>query len=259
VHTDVGNATVGWQDQRPDWRPLTSESSMATSRDRHLERPDRAANRLGILGGDRQERARRSGAATRTAVRTHIRPRPRIVMRLFQRAKMSIPMNKLQGALPRLARGSVEDVMAAVGRSELRPPTSRAMYPRLQGRRAASMAVKPKAERAGLLEEADLGESKVPGMSVRGRLSDPGSMAICGALRARRWCGARAIASSASDAGRGITIYPIQSASLAEFEDKPESWLDVRWDDDENTPQRFPARIESSRRTSRAPWRRSRR
>jgi (p)ppGpp synthase/HD superfamily hydrolase len=44
--------------------------------------------------------------------------------------------------------------------------------------------------------------------------------------------------------GEGITIYPIQSGSLAEFEDKPENWLDVRWDDDENTPQRFPARIE---------------
>ena len=33
--------------------------------------------------------------------------------------------------------------------------------------------------------------------------------------------------------GEGITIYPIQSAALTEFEDKPERWLDVRWDDDE--------------------------
>ena len=43
--------------------------------------------------------------------------------------------------------------------------------------------------------------------------------------------------------GDGITIYPIQSAALKEFEDTPERWLDVRWDMDERTPQRFPARI----------------
>jgi (p)ppGpp synthase/HD superfamily hydrolase len=43
--------------------------------------------------------------------------------------------------------------------------------------------------------------------------------------------------------GEGITIYPIQSPLLSEFEDHPERWLDVRWDEDETTPQRFPARI----------------
>ena len=43
--------------------------------------------------------------------------------------------------------------------------------------------------------------------------------------------------------GEGITIYPIQSPLLSEFEDKPELWLDVRWDEDERTPRRFPARI----------------
>ena len=43
--------------------------------------------------------------------------------------------------------------------------------------------------------------------------------------------------------GEGITIYPIQSPTLKDFEDTPERWLDVRWDIDERTPQRFPARI----------------
>src|SRR5690606_37430442 len=42
--------------------------------------------------------------------------------------------------------------------------------------------------------------------------------------------------------GEGITIYPIQSQALAEFEDKPERWLDVRWDAEESV-RRFPARI----------------
>jgi guanosine-3',5'-bis(diphosphate) 3'-pyrophosphohydrolase len=43
--------------------------------------------------------------------------------------------------------------------------------------------------------------------------------------------------------GEGITIYPIQSPALKEFEDTPERWLDVRWDVDDDTPQRFPARV----------------
>jgi (p)ppGpp synthase/HD superfamily hydrolase len=43
--------------------------------------------------------------------------------------------------------------------------------------------------------------------------------------------------------GEGITIYPIHSPALKEFEETPERWLDVRWDMDERSPQRFPARI----------------
>jgi (p)ppGpp synthase/HD superfamily hydrolase len=44
-------------------------------------------------------------------------------------------------------------------------------------------------------------------------------------------------------AGEGITIYPIQAPALKEFEDNPERWLDVRWDVEDGTPQRFPARL----------------
>jgi len=43
--------------------------------------------------------------------------------------------------------------------------------------------------------------------------------------------------------GEGITIYPIQSPALKDFEEEPERWLDVRWDVDDTTPQRFPARV----------------
>ena len=43
--------------------------------------------------------------------------------------------------------------------------------------------------------------------------------------------------------GKGITIYPIQSPALKDFEEEPERWLDVRWDVDELTDGRFPAQI----------------
>ena len=43
--------------------------------------------------------------------------------------------------------------------------------------------------------------------------------------------------------GEGITIYPIQSPALMDFDDQPERWLDVRWDIDEDKRDFFPARI----------------
>ena len=43
-----------------------------------------------------------------------------------------------------------------------------------------------------------------------------------------------------------MTIYPIHSPALSQFEDTPERWLDVRWDIDEENTERFPARIEVS-------------
>ena len=42
--------------------------------------------------------------------------------------------------------------------------------------------------------------------------------------------------------GEAITIYPIQSPALADFEDAPGRWLDVRWDVDDKA-RRFPARV----------------
>src|SRR4029079_8728145 len=61
-------------------------------------------------------------AAIRRATRASARAQytglgRRIVERLFQRAKIAYSDEKLTGALPRLARSSIEDVMAAVGRS----------------------------------------------------------------------------------------------------------------------------------------------
>jgi GTP pyrophosphokinase len=43
--------------------------------------------------------------------------------------------------------------------------------------------------------------------------------------------------------GEGITIYPIQSPDLTQFDEEPDRWLDVRWDIDEARRDFFPARI----------------
>src|SRR5207302_7005716 len=58
--------------------------------------------------------------ATRAAVRNQYAGLGRrIVERLCQRAKIAYSDEKLQGALPRLARASVAEVMSSVGRGEL--------------------------------------------------------------------------------------------------------------------------------------------
>jgi (p)ppGpp synthase/HD superfamily hydrolase len=124
---------------------------------------------------------------------------------------------------------------------------ARAMYPDYREERAASMAVKPKAESGWFgLKKLTSVKFKVPGMSVAGPAIPirgiNGDLPVRFAPDGGAVPGDRIV--GILTPGEGITIYPIQSASLAEFEDKPESWLDVRWDDDENTPQRFPARIE---------------
>ena len=43
--------------------------------------------------------------------------------------------------------------------------------------------------------------------------------------------------------GEGITIYPIQSPSLTNYDDQPDRWLDVRWDLDGESRELFPARL----------------
>src|SRR5262249_38124799 len=75
------------------------------------------------------------------------RPRPPRVERLCQRAKIVYSDEKLQGALARLARSSVEEVMSSVGRGEMSAAdVVRAMYPDYKEERAAAIAQQPKPE-----------------------------------------------------------------------------------------------------------------
>jgi (p)ppGpp synthase/HD superfamily hydrolase len=120
----------------------------------------------------------------------------------------------------------------------------RAMYPDYKEERAARAPV-PKAESGWFgLRKAKSLIFKVPegeadgAIPIRGVTGDlPVSFAPNGgAVPGDRIVGIMT-------PGEGITIYPIQSPALKEFEDTPERWLDVRWDVEEQSPQRFPAQI----------------
>ena len=153
---------------------------------------------------------------------------------------------KLRGALPRLARASIDDVMAAVGRGEMKAAdVARAMYPDYKEERAAARAAQPAKSESGWfgLKRAKSLKFKVP--SEGDAAPDPRhQQRPAGALRAERRRGAGRPHRRDSDAGQGITIYPIQSPALKDFEETPERWLDVRWDMDDESPQRFPARLQ---------------
>jgi (p)ppGpp synthase/HD superfamily hydrolase len=55
--------------------------------------------------------------------------------------------------------------------------------------------------------------------------------------------------------GKGITVYPIHSRKLQEFYDDLDRWIDITWDIEEDSPERFAADITVTAVTSPARWR----
>jgi GTP diphosphokinase / guanosine-3',5'-bis(diphosphate) 3'-diphosphatase len=246
VHTDVGNNAVGCK-INGKIAPLVSELNNGDEVDiltsKAQSSPPAAWESIVVTGKARLAIRR----ATRNAARIqYAELGRRIVERLCQRAKRDYSDEKLTGALPRLARASIDDVFVAVGRGEMRPSdVARAMYPDYKEERIAAVPP-PKSESGWFgLKMARAVKFKVPtaeqtaaSIPIRGINTDlPVRFAPNGgAVPGDRIVGILT-------PGEGITIYPIQSPALKEFEETPERWLDVRWDMDERTPQRFPARV----------------
>jgi len=239
VHTDVGNSAVGCK-INGKFAPLSSElqngDEVEVLTSEAQSAPPSAWETLAVTGKARAAIRR----ATRTAVRDqYVGLGRRIVERLFERAKIEYADDKLKGALPRLARTSIEDVMAAVGRGEIKAShVARAMYPDYKEERVARYGVK-KGGLAAKLKEKPPEPSRSPvAIPIGGNNSGlPVKFAPNGgAVPGDRIVGI-------ITPGEGITIYPIQSPALKDFEEEPERWLDVRWDIEDSAPQRFPARI----------------
>ena len=241
VHTDVGNSAVGCK-INGKFAPLTSvlqngdEVEVLTSAVQSA--PPSAWETLAVTGKARAAIRR----ATRTAVRSQYATLgKRMIERLFSRVKIEYADDKLTGALPRLARSSVEDVMTSVGRGELKASdVARAMYPDYKEER-----VRRPGARRGLVSRLRLRSPRpssepqpAAAIPIRGLNSE---LPIKFAPNGGAVPGDRIV--GIVSPGEGITIYPIQSPALKDFEDEPERWLDVRWDIDEATPQRFPARL----------------
>jgi len=245
VHTDVGNQTVGCK-INGKIAPLVSELQNGDEVEiltTKTQATPPAAWEFIVCTGKARAAIRR---ATRVAVRTQYAGLGRrIVERLCQRAKRDYSDEKLTGALPRLARASIDDVFAAVGRGEMKASdVVRAMHPDYKEERIPTPAA-PQAESGWFgLRKAKAVKFKVPAGEPGGSIPIRGinnDLPVRFAPNGGAVPGDRIVGIMAP--GEGITIYPIQSAALKDFEDTPERWLDVRWDVDDKTPQRFPARI----------------
>ncbi|MFY9692633.1 MAG: bifunctional (p)ppGpp synthetase/guanosine-3',5'-bis(diphosphate) 3'-pyrophosphohydrolase [Xanthobacteraceae bacterium] len=245
VHTDVGNMAIGAKINGkigPLSSPLQNGDEVQILTSKAQTAPPTAWESI-VVTGKARDAIRR---ATRDAVRNQYAGLGRrMVERLCQRAKIDYSDDKLQGALPRLARASIDDVMSAVGRGEMKASdVARAMYPDYKDERVAPVMPKTESGWFGLKFARAL-KFKVPAVDeygaaipIRGINSD---LPVRFAPKGGAVPGDRIV--GIMTAGEGITIYPIQSEALKAFEDEPDRWLDVRWDIDDKTPQRFPAQL----------------
>lgn len=253
VHTDVGDTCVGAKVNgriMPLMTELKNGDEVEIIRSKAQVPP--AAWESVVVTGKARAAIRR---ATKNAIRKQYSGLgARILERAFERAGKTFTKESLKPVLHRLARKDIEDVLASVGRGELSSTdVMKAVFPDYKDERVTVAAPKQREEgwskirnAAGMLFQmpgtrAARKDSKnqqrdgaVPIRGVRGDL--PVRFAPEGAVPGDRIVGI-------IQPGTGITIYPIQSPALQAFDDQPERWIDVRWDIDERTKERFPARI----------------
>jgi len=245
VHTDVGNSAVG---AKINGRIAPLISTLRNGDEVLIVRSD---SRTPPAAWDSLVVTGRARAAIRRATREAAKAQygglgRQIVERAFSRAGRKFSEAKLKAALGRLARASVDDVFISVGRGELySSDVVRAIYPDFQDERKTGPAVAPgESGWFGLAKAANL-VFRVPGKGENGeplplrgvdwdtpvRFAPKG-----GAVPGERIVGIRT-------PGEGITIYPIHSPALVDFDDKPELWLDVRWDLDAASKALYPTQL----------------
>jgi GTP diphosphokinase / guanosine-3',5'-bis(diphosphate) 3'-diphosphatase len=247
VHSAVGNEAVGC---RVNGRSVGLLSELENGDEVEIIRAEGqtppAAWETAVVTGKARADIRR---ATRAAVKAQYSGLGRkILERAFARAEKSFDEDKLKAGLKRLARASIDDVLAAVGRGEmLSADVVKAIYPDFKEEQKAGPESDGKGGWFGIQKAENL-KFKVPGSEVNAT-SIPirglqGDLPVTFAPNGGAIPGDRIV--GILNPGEGITIYPIHSPSLSAFDDQPERWLDVRWDIDELNKSRFPARIKVS-------------
>jgi GTP diphosphokinase / guanosine-3',5'-bis(diphosphate) 3'-diphosphatase len=251
VHTDIGNAAVGaFINGRhvPIDTPLRNgdEVEIETAKNHS---PPPAWENLVVTGRARSAIRR----AARDAVRKQYRELGRrLIAARFEQLGEEFDDEALKKALPRLGQKTLEDALAAVGRNELAiEDVVRAAIPEAVEREPSTKGSYRRTRRFGrargqegwfnidrvmsLKFRADQEPRETGGLAIRGVNDDlPVTFEPGGAVPGDRIVGVLI-------PGEGIRIFQIHSPRLKEFEH--EGWIDVTWDIDRDTPQRFPARI----------------
>ena len=255
VHTDIGDTCVGAKvngKHAPLIEPLSNGDEVEIIRSK-AQRPPPAWESIVVTGKAR--------AAIRRATRVHVRGQyaglgRHILERAFTRAGKAYSDGALISVLARLGYSDCQDALAAVGRGEVDSATVlKAAFPDYRDERAHK--VNGKTEEGWLASARSSLKFYIPGrqqkkkrkktkngkssLPIRGVQADiPVRFAPNGgAVPGDRIVGILI-------PGQGITIYPIQSPALIEFEDDPDCWIDVRWDIADDSAERFAARIKVS-------------
>ncbi|MEF2071946.1 RelA/SpoT family protein [Consotaella aegiceratis] len=252
VHTDIGDTTVGC---KIDGRVMPLMTELANGDEVEIicskaATPPQAWETIAVTGKAR--------AAIRRATRISIRRQysglgQQILERAFARSGKGFSREALKSIISKLGYREVDDALAAVGRGDLSSAdVFKAVYPDFQDNRATKTPAHPEEEGWFNLRTAAGMIFKVPGRSranghngkhaipIRGAGDDlPVRFGPDGAVPGDRIVGI-------IEPGKGITIYPIQSPALVQFDDEPDRWVDVRWAIDEEMSTRFPAKIKVS-------------
>jgi GTP pyrophosphokinase len=250
VHTGIGNGAVG---AFVNGHHVPIDTQLRNGDEVEIETapnhsPPPAWENLVVTGRARSAIRR----AARDAVRKQYRELGRrLLAARFEAHGEELTDDLLKRALPRLGQKSLEDALAAVGRNELAiedvlratipdaveraPPKGHYQRTRRFGRARGQEGWFNIDRVMSLKFRADPAPKSTGGLAIRGVSDDlPVSFEPGGAVPGDRIVGVLI-------PGEGIRIFQIHSPRLREFEH--ESWIDVTWDIDPETPQRFPARI----------------
>jgi len=241
VHTDVGNSCIGC---KINGKILPVITELHNGDEVEIIRSSSQTPPSAWEGVVATGKAR---SAIRRASRDAIRKQysglgARILERAFERSGVEFDREALEVALHRLARESVQDVLTDVGRGEL--PSSdviKAVFPDYKDERVSPL--KPAKEEGWFGLKSGIGMVfRVPGTMVSARKAKKrvqknaipirghaGDLPVKFSPKGGAIPGDRIV--GILTPGEGITIYPIQSSGLEAFDDQPDRWLDVRWED----------------------------
>jgi RelA/SpoT family (p)ppGpp synthetase len=251
VHTNVGNSCVGVK-VNGRHLPLISELKNGDEVDiitSEAQTPPPAWESVVVTGKARSAIRR----ATREAVRKQYSSLGREIARgVFQQFDKEFVEPLIGEALPRLGHRTIEDVLASVGQGELAgAEVFKAVFP------GENLDESPKRRAIKRSDAGWFNLRSVKGLKFRwpgghvperiatemnGRLPHrdtkelPIAFAKGGAIPGERIVGIL-------DPAHGITIYPIHSPELKDYFEQLDRWIDVTWDIDEGSQERYPAQI----------------
>lgn len=251
VHTDIGNSCVGCKINGRTM-PLMTELNNGDEVDILISKsqtPPAAWERIVVTGKARSAIRR----ATKEALREQYSKLGREILgRAFKRVGKSYRKATLERTLHRLSQNTADDVLTAVGRGELPsadvlqaafpdiprpvPPKRRVVKRNDEGWFGLTKAIGLKFRLPG--SSARKNGQNAHGIPIKGLKGD---LPVSFAERGGAVPGDRII--GIMEPGEGITIYPIHSEALKQFDDEPERWIDVRWDIDEKNTDRFPVQL----------------